>query len=962
MLGLVNRPTVKGCMVMKRRLAVHLGVIQPMPAMLGWFWLIIAATFLTLLLSVYPAHAQDNDECLMCHEDPDLTKERNGHEVSLFVDPDVLGMSVHEGMDCIMCHMALDGAEIPHDPDVEDVDCSMCHDDIAELYASSLHGQQVAAGEELAPRCWDCHGMHDILPHDDPNAKTTKFNIPVMCAGCHKEGTEVTRKYDLPVDSVFLNYSQSIHGTGLYEQGLTVTAVCTDCHTAHNVLPLTDPNSSINRNNVAKTCQNCHGRIEQVHKKVVRGELWEKEPNKVPACVDCHRPHEIRQQYYEEGIADKECLSCHGKATLTGTNAVGETVSMFVDTTETQHSIHRGIQCAQCHTGATPQHGSRPCATVINEVDCSICHSEVVATYETSVHGTLFDRGDPDAPNCRTCHGTHTIKGKRNPKSPTFATNVPDLCANCHGENGVATARYAGGDRNVVQEYKHGTHGVGLIQSGLVVTAMCTDCHTPHHELPKDNPQSTVYRDNIPVTCAKCHNGIYEKFSQSIHSDLVNDTDKKLPICSDCHKSHDIEESNFAGFRLEIMNQCGNCHEDVTETYFDTFHGKVSKLGYTAAAMCYDCHGSHDILPPDNPGSHLARANIVETCGQCHEAAHLQFAGYLSHATHHDRTKYPILFYTFWFMTTLLVGTLVVAGTHTLLWLPRSWQAMKKHKEMRKAAAGQLEYQRFKPLHRRLHIMVVTSFLGLAITGMVLKFSYLGWAQWIAELLGGAESAGFIHRVCAVITFAYFGIHVFDIIREKKKEGKGWRAYLFGADSMIPNRQDLRELTGTLKWFIGLGPRPEYGRWTYWEKFDYFAVFWGVAIIGSTGLLLWFPEFFTLFLPGWIVNVATIIHSDEALLAVAFIFTVHFFNTHFRPDKFPMDTVIFTGRMPLDELKHDRPREYRELIKTRQIRKHLVPPLPPYLVRGLRIFGTVALLLGLSLIILIIYAEIFGYR
>ena len=99
-----------------------------------------------------------------------------------------------------------------------------------------------------------------------------------------------------------------------------------------------------------------------------------------------------------------------------------------------------------------------------------------------------------------------------------------------------------------------------------------------------------------------------------------------------------------------------------------------------------------------------------------------------------------------------------------------------------------------------------------------------------------------------------------------------------------------------------------YGRCTYWEKFDYFAVFWGMFIIGSTGLFLWFPEFFTIVLPGWFVNVATIIHSDEALLAVAFIFTIHFFNTHFRPDKFPMDPVIFTGRVPLEELKRDKPR------------------------------------------------------
>jgi cytochrome b subunit of formate dehydrogenase len=898
---------------------------------------------------------------MLCHEDESLTGERDGQEISVYVNLDKFESSVHGSLECVDCHTELMDTEFPHAENVGPVDCGLCHDDIASTYNASLHGQLAEAGEKLAPRCWDCHGSHDILPPSDPKSRVTKFNIPFMCGSCHKEGTPVTRKYNIPQDSVFVHYSQSIHGQGLYKQGLIVTAVCSDCHTAHNVRATDDPKSSISRENVPKTCQKCHGQIERVHQKVIRGELWEKEPNKVPVCVDCHSPHRIRKVLYEEGVADKQCMECHGKTNLVGI-VKGDTVSMFVDTVEVHNSAHTSVTCAQCHTGATPGHEERPCATVIAKVDCSICHSEVMQTFQTGIHGTLVNRGDPDAPECRTCHGTHGVLLHTDPESPTYPTAVPDLCGECHGENGVASLRYPGGPRDIVHEYKNGIHGKGLLESGLVVTAMCTDCHTPHHMLPEDNPQSTVYRDNIPATCAKCHNGIYEKFEQSIHSPEVSDTQDSLPTCSDCHKSHSIIRTDAIGFRLNIMNQCGGCHQDVAESYFETFHGKVSKLGYAAAAKCYDCHGSHDILPPSNPKSHLSRQNIVKTCGQCHKGSHRQFAGYLTHATHHDRTKYPILFYTFWFMTTLLVGTLAVAGTHTLLWLPKSFQAMKQHEHLRMANVGRLEYRRFKPLHSRLHIMVVTSFLALALTGMTLKFSYLGWAQWLSGLLGGFESASYIHRIAAIVTFTYFGIHIFDLIREKRKTRKSWKKYLFDKNSMLPNKKDWKDLVGTLKWFIGAGPRPRYGRWTYWEKFDYFAVFWGVAVIGATGLMLWFPEFFTLFLPGWIINVATIIHSDEALLAVAFIFTVHFFNTHFRPDKFPMDTVIFTGRVPLEELKQDRPLEYEELVKSRELKKHLAEPLPRVVVRTAKIFGSVALFIGLSLILLILWAEIFGYR
>lgn len=161
---------------------------------------------------------------------------------------------------------------------------------------------------------------------------------------------------------------------------------------------------------------------------------------------------------------------------------------------------------------------------------------------------------------------------------------------------------------------------------------------------------------------------------------------------------------------------------------------------------------------------------------------------------------------------------------------------------------------------------------------------------------------------------------------------------------------------------MGRGPRPSYGRWTYWEKFDYFAVFWGVAVIGLSGLLLWFPTFFTRVIPGWLLNVATIVHSDEALLAVGFIFTVHFFNTHFRPEKFPMDTVIFTGGIPLDEFKQDRPREYEELVASGELESRLEPAPDPRDVKRWRIFGWIALSLGIGMVLLILYAAVFGYR
>jgi thiosulfate reductase cytochrome b subunit len=246
---------------------------------------------------------------------------------------------------------------------------------------------------------------------------------------------------------------------------------------------------------------------------------------------------------------------------------------------------------------------------------------------------------------------------------------------------------------------------------------------------------------------------------------------------------------------------------------------------------------------------------------------------------------------------------------------------------------------------------------------MIIKFSGVGLFQTISKIMGGYAVTGFIHRVAAVITFIYFFLHVAYLFRKKNRKGLKFFDLLRGENSLVPNKNDYRELVATMKWFLGKGPRPIYGRWTYWEKFDYWAVFWGVAVIGSSGLILWFPEFFTMLgLPGWFINIATIIHSDEALLAVGFIFTYHFFNTHFRPDKFPMDTVIFTGKVEIDELKEDRPREYEQIMNDPELQKKLGDAPPEFLTRTAKIFGFTALTTGIILIFLIIYSMIFLYN
>lgn len=958
-----------------------------------------------------PLGAQSAAECLACHEDDTLVAERDGVELSAFVDEALFGASIHAGMACVDCHQDLVDQGDGHDDVVAPVDCSTCHDDTAEAAAQgihgsesggrpaaacadchaphsataagdaldsctachgevvelqhrSLHGRAAARGDRLAPTCVTCHGSHRIVPHRDPASPVSVMNIPLLCGGCHKEGTEVSLFRDIPQESILEHYVDSIHGEGLFQKGLTVTAVCTSCHTSHDILPHTDRRSSIAKQNVVGTCMQCHAQIEQVHRKVIDGELWEKQPHLVPVCIECHQPHEARRVFYDAGMANRDCLICHGREDLT-TVRDGETVSLWVDADAFAASEHKNTACAQCHSEVQPSH-ERPCDAITAPVDCSVCHAAVVDQYESSIHGKLHAQGDGDAPVCLDCHSNHATQDPRDPTAPTFARNVPQLCARCHRAGEKAAVRIQADVPDIVASYADSIHGRGLTESGLIVTATCINCHTSHGELPPADPASSVHRENLPQTCGQCHHGVAEEFATSIHATGEPRDGMRLPVCEDCHTSHSIVRHDLPGSRTRMMEQCGTCHEEQTETFFDTFHGKVSRLGTEAAAKCSDCHGSHAILPPTDPASTLSRANVVETCAQCHPGSNRRFAGYLTHSTHHDKDRWPWLYWSFRFMTLLLIGTLTFALLHTGAWLVRlmlsrdQWQHIKAMSRVKRD--GEKLYRRFTSFQRTLHLVMLLSFFTLALTGMALKFSYAGWAQLIATLLGGQPAMAVLHRIGAIVLLTVFAFHVRDVVRKRRESGRTWKEMLTGPDTILFHPRDLKDIVGSIKWFFGIGPRPSYGRYTYWEKFDYFAVFWGVMVIGSTGFVLWFPELLTRVLPGWSINVATIVHSDEALLAVGFIFTIHFFNTHFRPDKFPMDPVIFTGRMTLEELKHDKPDEYAEMVRTGKLEEHLVDPMPEPVARGFKIFGFVALAIGLTLIVLIVYAMLFGYR
>jgi cytochrome b subunit of formate dehydrogenase len=669
------------------------------------------------------------------------------------------------------------------------------------------------------------------------------------------------------------------------------------------------------------------------------------------------------------------CLDCHSDKTLFRTNSAGQGISLFVDEAKFAGTVHATNTCVSCHADISAKHPddnlpAKPPA-------CASCHERPGKEYATSIHGVSHTLGASGAASCGDCHGSHNILPVKHADSPVFKLNLPNTCATCHMNAGL-TKEYQMKYPEAAAQYLDSIHGRALLKMGLIVAPSCNDCHGVHDIKRAVDRESPINQANVARTCGKCHVRIEETYNQSVHGQLLAKGDKRGPVCSDCHTAHQVETPKNGHFKMASDARCGRCHQDRLEHYRDTYHGKAMALGKpnvaSDVAACYDCHGHHDVLPASNPQSRLSKKNILATCQQCHPNARNGFALYKPHANPLDGLNYRALHITFLFMTSLLVGVFAFFGGHTGAWLFRAgYLYLHDSKTFREAKistqTGGEWFTRFVPFERFLHFLVVTSFLLLVLTGMPLKFYYTGWAKALFHIIGGAETARALHRLGALVTFLYFGLHVASVAikcwtgRKKMRDPQTGKLSLkrlwssvFGPDSMIPTFQDWRDFVAHNKWFFGKGPRPQFDRWTYWEKFDYFAVFWGVAIIGTSGLLMWFPELCTRHLPGWLINIALIIHSDEALLAAGFIFSIHFFNTHFRIEKFPMDTVIFSGRVSKNEMLHERRRWYDRLVAEGRLDEFRIRDEWFRWKSIARTFGYFFFGLGIVLLILILYA------
>ena len=648
-----------------------------------------------------------------------------------------------------------------------------------------------------------------------------------------------------------------------------------------------------------------------------------------------------------QGLTTEDCLGCHNDPTLTK-DVKGKPVSVSVDGKKFQASIHSAVGCPACHSDVT----AYPHEPLPKPVDCSGCHADQVKEYANSAHARARAKGDTVAATCIDCHGKHDILPKSDPLSRTNHFNVPRTCANCH-ESQRATRAHPLPAAATIEGYFTSVHGKGTMEKGLIVSAICSDCHGAHSILPKSDPSSTISHQNVPRTCAKCHDGIFRQFEQSTHGQLWAANNPKGPVCVTCHTAHAVSPVESAAFRLNIPTGCETCHAKEAPTYRDSFHGQATALGYAASAKCSDCHTPHLNLPKNDPRSSVAPANLLKTCRKCHPNANARFASFQPHADPHNKAKSPQMYYVYnWGMKWLMLLVFGSFGLHTLLWLQRSIVAAIRGELPKHEINFNTKWvRRFNNQSRGTHIAIVVSFLLLAATGLPLMYSHMPWGSRLAHVFGGVGVTTIIHRFFAIVTFGYALYHLWYIIQRGLIRGE--RNIFWGPESMMPAVRDVRDLIAMVKWFFYRGPQPKLDRYVYWEKFDYFAVFWGVPVIGLSGLMLWLPQLVTSFLPGWILNVAMLVHGDEALLAIGFIFTFHFFHNHLRPENFPLDPVMFTGKLPLDKFMEERRDEYERLVRQGRFEDVLTTPPTEGEMTFARWFGFTSYGIGIILIVAI---------
>ncbi len=605
-----------------------------------------------------------------------------------------------------------------------------------------------------------------------------------------------------------------------------------------------------------------------------------------------------------------DCLACHGDSSLTK-EVNGKPFSLYVDEKKFQASIHGSMfSCTDCHKDVTTAvHERTP-----EKPSCASCHADQQAAYARGFHAKAIKGGDRNAATCTDCHGgAHDILPASDPSSKVNHANIPQTCGACHGQKFVMEK--SGLSTQTFTSYQESVHGKSVAQNGQSKAAVCTDCHDAHEILPGTEAKSPIWKFNVPQTCGKCHADVKQEFMASIHGQGIQRGNWLSPVCTDCHGIHSIkaptDPTSSVAAQALARTTCVRCHESMrlsqefgisgrrATTYNASYHGLASRLGSTVVANCASCHGVHNILPSSDPASTISKANLVKTCGQCHPGATENFTKGKIHldVPLSADTGSKAVRWIRWFYLSMIGAVIGGMLVHNLIIWRR--KAVERRKQQRRIVTRMTRAQRIQ------HLLLLSSFIVLVITGFALKYP----DSWFASLLHMSEKVrGIIHRVAGCVLIGVGVAHIFYLIAARD----GRRLFR----DFLPELKDATDVLDNVGHYLGFkAEKPAFKRFNYGEKAEYWALVWGTIVMALTGLSLWFKVQFGHFLPRYWLDIATAIHFYEAILATLAIVVWHMYAVIFDPDVYPMNWAWFDGKMSVEHYEDEHALDGETILK-----------------------------------------------
>jgi len=603
-------------------------------------------------------------------------------------------------------------------------------------------------------------------------------------------------------------------------------------------------------------------------------------------------------------FTQKDCLDCHEDKELTVTREDGREHSLYLDINVYRQSIHGEFECVSCHQGID----DLPHSEKLPKVACGTCHEEETKIYEW--HGHLRVGQSNDMPGCADCHGSHDIVISTDKRSNVNPINLPKTCGRCH-EDIDLVKKYDILMTHPVQLFKNSIHGKASL-GGVYLAATCNDCHSTggsaHRILAPGLPESAINHFNIPRTCGKCHRSIENDYWDGIHGKLTLRGVTDSPVCTGCHGEHGILSpdnplSAVSPARVAEAT-CAPCHETTKlnekygvatgrlRTWVDSYHGLKSKAGDVTVANCASCHGAHRILPSTDSSSSIHPDNLKVTCGACHPEITVEVANIPIHGSPGvSHTPIAALIQKIYIgLIIVIIGAMII---HWLIDLFKQIKAVSQTEQIQRMTYNEL-WQ---------HIFLTVTFIALIVTGFSLRFSDAWWVKFLFGWEGGFPLRGIIHRVSAILFILTTIWHLFYL---STKRGR-----VFFKD-MAPTVSDIKQLGQMVSYNLGIGKiKPRFGRFSYVEKAEYWALVWGTVIMICTGFFLWFDNYAIRFFPKGFLDVVLVIHYYEAWLATLAIFVWHMYSTVFSPSVYPMNPAWYTGKMPKKMYMHEHPEDPR---------------------------------------------------